>query len=179
MSDLEDVADDCRRLASTRKSTRCDLADSPEPMHIWTSAELERADEYVRRWQLLPEKCGWWDLVTHLGDEPRGGWVTWSGRSNKIPTIRRSSGLYAWPAGHRHLTLRELHGAMGFPVTEALAKVARVPVYQVFRAGLSYSKSRQALGNSQLVPQIGCVAGCLLASCKYRAADDAMGLEGV
>ena len=165
LSDLSDVAEDTARLLG--KSVPSMFLES---MDQWTAAELWRADEYVRQWENLSgPKCDWWDLICHVGDDPRTGWTTWSGRSSKIPTLRRSSGLMIWPAGHRHLTLRELYAAMGFPTTQALAAVARVPVYDHFR-GLTYSQSRQALGNSQVVPQIGCVVACALACISFRSA---------
>ena len=71
---------------------------------------------------------------------------------------------------------------MGFPTNQQLASAARVPVYDP-RRGLSHLQARQALGNSQVVPQIGCVVACALACVSYddaQACDDdsMMGLEG-
>ena len=80
------------------------------------------------------------------------------------------------------MTLQELYASMGFPTTERLASAARVGVYDP-RRGLSHLQSRQALGNSQVVPQIGCVVACALACVTYSDApacndDSMMGLEG-
>ena len=182
LSDLADVQDDCRRLSCIGKRAcqlDCDGGDL-EPMHLWNHNELLRAEEYVRRYEQSTKRCGWWDLVCHLGDNPRTGWLCWSGSSNKIPTIRKSSGLFALPAAHRHLTVRELHGAMGFPVTPLLAGVSQVPVFDPWRNGLSHARSRQALGNSQVVPNVGVITVCLMACCRFKQQCDAdMGLESV
>ena len=57
---------------------------------------------------------------------------------------------------------------MGFPTFRALADAAGVPLYQVFKPiqGLSYGHMRQALGNSQVVPQVGVFSLCALASAR-------------
>ena len=171
LSDFQDVQDDCQRLAQVGKRNQAvSTEDGLEPIHLWSQHELLRADEYVRLYEAQqPESCAWWDLVVHLGDDPRTGWRTWSCKSGKIPTLRRSSGLMALPAAHRHLTMRELYAAMGFPTTVALASASRTAVYEPFRADLTYRQAGQALGNSQVVPQVGCTTACILACCKYSA----------
>ena len=149
-------------------------------MDLWSEQELLRADEYVRRYEQMNSRREWWNLVRHLGDDPRGGWVTWSAHSNKLPTIRKSSGLHAMPAAHRHLTMRELYASMGFPVTPLLASVSQVPLYNPWRNSLTYARSRQALGNSHIVPNVGCVTAVMLACCRQRQPSDVdMGLEVV
>ena len=184
LSDLADVQGDCQRLVACRPQRKA-LAGSEdlEPMECWHASESERAAEYVRLYEASTSKCGWWDFVCHLGDDPRAqnGWRTWSCKSNRLPTIRRSCGLYAMPAAHRHLTVREIHASMGFPVTAQLSSMVGVPTYDPWRADLTHVQSRQALGNSQVVPQVGCITACLLACTRYRQQrfDESMGLEAV
>ena len=64
------------------------------------------------------------------------------------------------------LLLKELYAGMGFPAFKHLAEAAGVPLYEVYRPllGLRYSHARTALGNSQVVPQVGVFTACVLAS---------------
>ena len=78
--------------------------------------------------------------------------------------------MYVAPAAGRQILLRELFAGMGFPAFQHLADAAGVDVYQVFKPtlGLRYSHMRQALGNAQVVPQVGVFAACLLSSARLR-----------
>ncbi|CAE7223083.1 Trank1 [Symbiodinium sp. CCMP2592] len=141
-----------------------------EPAQLLNLHEAKRLQAYVEAWAAASMRpsgvCDWEDLVCHLGDNPAAGWKSWSAVSNRLPTLRRCGGLMAMPAAGRHLLLRELFASMGFPTFEPLAAAAAVPLYQVFKplSRLTYLHQRQALGNSQVVPQVGVFAACVLAS---------------
>ena len=138
---------------------------------ILTPVEVDRAQAYVHHWSqdlAAGNGCAFCDLIAHLGDEPRGGWITSTTRANAMPTLRRTGGLYFSPWACRHLLLRELYAAHGFPAWTALAHAADVPLYRVFKPGLSYMQLRAALGNAQVVPQVGVFTACALASLAVR-----------
>ena len=109
--------------------------------------------------------CAWEDLVVHVGDEPRGGWLTWSGVSHKIPTLRRSSGLLVSVVSERQITLPELFSCMGVPALAVCALAAGTPLYSLNRSTFSYFDYVRALGNSQHCANVGTVMAAALASC--------------
>ena len=155
----EDVMADTSALAATRPSADGWPAG-------WSYAEATRCEAYVNKWLALPEdkKCSWEDLIVHLGDDPRrpNGWTTWSAVSGRIPTVRKSAGLFASPAAARQLTQRELFLSMGYPTYKLLADVAAVPIYDININ--RYHESRRALGNSMHVASVGVFTLCFLAS---------------
>lgn len=161
MGDHAEVREDCLHLAEHRKLRS---VQNPCPCDVISSLEYDRATAYIRRYIAMCKAghhlCSFDNLVVHVGDEPRDrgkgeGWVTWSAVSNRLPTIRRSSGLYLSAGLSRQVLLRELYVAHGFPALAQLCPPG-VPQYQVFfRPFATYAHSRQALGNSQHVAQIG------------------------
>ena len=119
--------------------------------------------------------CHWEDLFIHVGDEPRHDpetgktrWLTWSGVSNSLPTLRRSSGLYISALQGRHVTIAELFACMGFPSFHVFAQSARVPLYSLSRNCFTYWDFRHALGNSQHCANVGTVMAAALACCSLR-----------
>ena len=141
-------------------------------MSALNDSEMTRLRTYTHLWSQLDRenRCAFEDLAVCLSDEPDGGWVTWSGVSSAIPTLRRSSGLIASPYAQRAFLLRELFASMGFASFPTLAKVAGVPLYQVHKPllGLKYSHMRQALGNAQHVANVGVFSACALACMSKR-----------
>ena len=76
-----------------------------------------------------------------------------------------------WSMGMgRQLLLKELYSGMGFAVFEEHALASRVPIYNPLKAGCSFRKSREALGNAQHVANVGVFAAVALAStvCRLR-----------
>lgn len=144
--------------ANRRESRLAEHEQDIHPMQAWSMNELQRASAYVKKYESLqPPKCKWEDLVVHLSDEPRSekGWTCWSARSKCVPTLRRSGGLLACPSAARHLTMRELFLAMGFPTYQFAAEAAGVSTYNLWR-------------NFMHCAQVGCFTACLLACSRYR-----------
>ena len=168
-----DIQEDCYNLALCRQHLQgLEVRDllTLGPKDVMSPAEKARMQVYVADWLAFDRpKCAWQDLICHLGDNP-GAWRTWSAISMACPTLRRSSGIMAAPAADRQVLLKELYAGMGFPSFPHLAHAAQVPIYQVFKPmqRVTYSHMRQALGNSQVVPQVGVFAACALASARLR-----------
>jgi hypothetical protein len=150
-------------LQAARKKQSCMSA-----FEVYLPAEIQRTEEYARRFlSLATEKCSPADLICHVGDNPAGtkvskGWCTWSAKSCRLPTIRRSSGLYMAVFHNRHMLLKELYVAMGYPSYPLTALCCGVPQYEVFLEGLSYFDSLRALGNSMHVASVGSAVGALM-----------------
>ena len=164
---LEDIHDDTARLAACRRHLR-GWEWGFQPEHLLNMNEKHRLERYCSLWaQNVEEKgmCHWQDLICHLGDNPvsQKGWCTWSGASHAIPTLRRSGGMMWAPAFGRQVLLKELYSAMGFCVWPWQAALAGVSPYKVFIGNHPYTKSRQALGNSQHVASVGVFTCCALA----------------
>ena len=168
VGDAPDIREDVFHLAKTRAHLRHLTLEQ----RVWLPAsevlsrvERDRARAYLQLWQQSQGRlCPYPDFVFHLGDEPRGGWASHTTTANAIPTMRRAGGIYYSPWGGRQLLLRELYAAHGFPTFPALAREANVEVYRVFKPSLSYAHMRQALGNAQVVPQVGVFTAVALAS---------------
>ena len=172
MGDAHDVREDVFQLGQSRQHLQHlgvhDLANL-RPIDLMNTEEAWRLQRYAEAWAMeklrSSRACEWSDLLCHLGDDP-SSWKTWSALGGACPTLRRSGGMIAAPAAGRQVLLRELYAGMGFPAFQVLADAAQVPVYQVFKPlqGLKYSHMRAALGNSQVVPQVGVFSACVLAS---------------
>lgn len=166
IADQLDVEQDCFHLF---KAWGIEWTGSPHPANALIPNESLRAAAYVLKWKQMHDPCSFQDLICHVGDDPRTGWTTWSAHSCKIPTIRRSGSLYIVPAMHRHMTLREMYLAMGFPTFPICQQYSHLSqLYRVHIPSLSWFDMRRALGNSMVVPQVGCVMGCALASVRRR-----------
>jgi len=172
-----DIHEDLFHLALCRQHLRgltnsVDRVVSMHPLAVLNPLEMKRLETYVKLWYGMEHmnKCSWENLAVCLSDEPNGGWVTWSGISSAIPTLRRSSGLIASPSAHRVFLLKELFASMGFASFQHLADTARVPLYEVHKPllGLKYSHMRQALGNAQHVGNVGVFGLCALACVSKR-----------
>ena len=71
-----------------------------DPESVLLPAEKQRLRAYGQAFDNVAphSKCAEADLICHLGDSPQTGWTTWSAKSSRIPTIRRSGSLY-WALG--------------------------------------------------------------------------------
>ncbi len=172
-SSHEDVLDDARRLAPHRQHLKAYLRNGGQidnPLQLLNAQEQIRYEAYLARWEALPpnSRCCLDDLVCHLGDNPLGGWLTWSAKGCKVPTMRRSSGLLAIPKFARLLTLREQYAAMGYPVFDDLAAAAQVKVFSMWTRGLTHPNMKRALGNSMAVASVGVFAAVVLACTRYK-----------
>ena len=132
---------------------------------------MTRAHAYWQKFLALEpsKRCELPDLVVHLSDNPAGesGWLTWSAVSGQIPTIRRSSGKFLSFHAGRHLILRELYLAMGYPTFPFAAQSAGV-AYRVFSPSVTHADMRRALGNSFHAVQVGVFMSALLCSTQMR-----------
>ena len=178
VGDDASVAEDCWYLANHRKLG----LRSPQPCDVISANECQRSATYVRMYLRTRQEgsrlCSWDNLVFHTGDAPRYSrsshgdgpecesaskkcWVTWSAVSNKIPTLRRSSGLILSASKDRQILMKELYIAHGFPALAMLCPPG-VPVWDVFfHPFANYANARQALGNAQHVAQVGNPLVCL------------------
>ena len=140
---------------------------SLQPIRLLNPHEQRRLRVYMSRWSQNVQQgfnvCDWEDLVCHLGDSPDTGWCTWSAASGRIPTLRRSGGLFWNPAANRQMLITELYCSMGFAALSNCAVVAGVAPYRVWHPGTSYSQVRAALGNSQHVANVGVFTVCAMA----------------
>ena len=112
----------------------------------------------------------WSDLVVHLGDNPAGGWTTWSAISGRLPAFRQSGGIFYLPAYSRHLLLREMYLSMGYLTFDVRYRNFLKHAYRVFVPGVTWNDMRAALGNSMHVAQVGTFAACMLL-CARRKTD--------
>ena len=103
---------------------------------LLTPAEQERAKYYTDCWWQCCGKAPETEpnLVYFLGDNPDGGWLSWSGPSGTesnfaLPVIRNGSKVrLLWiPSLHRFMTRREILACMGFPSYVQLAHTYRLP----------------------------------------------------
>ena len=162
------LLEDLWHLRSARKLLTMD--DAPhDAFACYLPAELDRARSYAEKYLNMDEtkRCQPQDLIVHVGDNPAGtsqskGWCTWSAASGKIPTIRRSSGLYLALFHNRHLVMKELYLSMGYPCFPAVAQAAGVAQYEVFLPQFTYFDCLRALGNSMHVASVGIVVGALM-----------------
>ena len=166
IADDLDVASDCWHLAGCR--TGC----FSSPKALLSVAEVERLKNYSKAYQQSHFSTDYRDLVVHLGDNPKedgSGWTVWSAAGGKIPAIRKTGSLYYIPSLHRHMTLREMFLAMGYPTFPLCLETSHLTqMYRVFRPGVSWNDMRKALGNSMVVPQVGTVMGCMLICLRQR-----------
>ena len=170
-SSLYDVYDDHLRLAAARKRDASAGATFCNGKSLLSSCELRAQGNYLSRFHKRVQAgvpCSWEDFVAHTGDCPTGersGWCTWSLASNKLPTLRRSSGLYWAFAAERHISIRELYTAMGFPALDFLWQrpwMSRPLPFECFPADFSWTDAKRALGNAQHVGCVGSFMGVLL-----------------
>jgi len=103
--------------------------------YLLTAGERDRCRQYMQRFAASSRGNALADpdLVCNLGDNPAGGWLTWSAPPqrhgctssgiHRLPTLRRSWTLQWLPAYGRWLTGSERLALMGFPSTEPLARV--------------------------------------------------------
>ena len=162
-----DVQEDTYHMSWTRDHLKfVDLCHRPHvhPQFLLNGSEQRRLRDYIAAWRpSAATYCAWEDLICHLGDDPANGWYTWSARSNMLPTIRRSSGIFWSCAEGRQVLLKEMYAAMGFAAFDHLARVSGIAKFQVWRPTLTYRHMLQALGNSQHVANVGVFAVCALA----------------
>ena len=157
-----DIQNDCQLLQQCRN-----WMPATNPWDVFSSIEYARCADYMQKYNeclvrgepVVPIH----DLFLHVGDEPRTGWITWSAKSGRVPTLRRSSGLIVSALCNRHVLLPELYMAHGYACFDFVARAAGVSRYQTdFSPFCNYNDSRKALGNSQHVANVGCIAGAAL-----------------
>ena len=100
------------------------------------------------------------DLIYYLGDNP--SWAaTWSAKSGKIPTYRRSSGLYLHRKSMKFLSGQDKMASLGWPVTSDLASHMgtnkAVPILDAARAHFLAGNAMH-LSNVSLVLLVGLLA---------------------
>ena len=83
------------------------------------------------------------------------------GRVAELPVMRRSCCLLWSPARRRWMTARERAAVMGFPVTEELARIARVP------QDVLTPTQASAIGNAMHVANLGIVILAVMASAEW------------
>ena len=104
------------------------------------------------------------DLIFNLGDNPDGGWVTWSAPGpsdsmHRVPTFRRKWTAQWLPSKNRWLTTSERCVCMGFPASTELAVcLGLVGQYQ-----LSWHQ-RHTVGNAMHLANVGVWQACVAAS---------------
>ena len=103
------------------------------------------------------------DLLFNLGDNPDGGWLTWSapscGGPHRVPTFRKHWTAQWSPHCCRWLTSTERLVCMGFPATPNLAAC-----YGMSETYLLTWKQRHTLGNAMHLANIGVFQACVAAS---------------
>ena len=173
-SSTSDVLEDCRQLGQCRRSRLLGNGCVGIPSSTWdviSPAEFQSSRAFWSRYMSLEEdqRCHPSDLICHLGDNPgnTGGWCTWSNHSGQLPTIRRTGGLYLSFAAGRHLILKELYLAMGYPCFPFAAQKAGA-LFRVFTESVSHSSMRKALGNSFHAAQMGVWMAALLSCVKMK-----------
>jgi hypothetical protein len=163
----DDIRFDSFMMAPTRQHLSGQSISSP--LQLFNSKEQLRYHHYCQKWSALgPHRCAWQDLIINLGDNPNGGWTTWSANSNAIPTLRRSGGMMVAAAYQRQVLLKELYAGYGFPTYPKLAEALGVPLYNVFAEGASYTDLRRIIGNGMHIAQIGVFMGVALACHRRR-----------
>ena len=138
---------------------------SIHPTCLLNPEEQQRLTDYKEAWQgrRADELSHFEDLICHLGDSPSRGWLVWSAKSGKLPTLRRGSGLLWHVSANRQMLLKELYSSMGFACFTRCADAACVQPFRLYRPSVSHRHLLQALGNSQHVGNIGLIVACALA----------------
>ena len=145
---------------------------------LLTKSEQKHVAAYVDKFSKLDccDQSQWENLVVHVGDNPAGGWTTWSAHSNALPTIRKSGSLYFAPAWRRHLTMMEMFLSMGYPSHPLAAEQSHLPETHLLNVyspdfALSWFDWRRALGNSMHVAAVGAFAGAMLLCSRMNCHD--------
>lgn len=131
---------------------------------LLTAGEKQRLVHYLRLWAQrfgLPAHCFSW-AVFNLGDNPDAGYVTWSGSSGRLPSLRTHGTKYWCPFLGRWLTTRELLACMGLPVYPALAASAGVAMVHI----PTTAAARHMLGNMMHLASAGSVMAVALSCCR-------------
>ena len=163
-STSEIIAEGWQRAASAHAHT-LGVAAAPGQCHPMTVFEKHRLRVYCDRWKRCfgtDPRCES-DLICNLGDNPDGGWLTWSAPGpsgvHRIPTFRRNWTAQRLPAHKRWLTATERLVCMGFPATPELATSYRmVRPYQIAW------HQRHTVGNAMHLANVGVWQACVAAS---------------
>ena len=130
-----------------------------------TSYERVRSLNYASLWRHRygTEAHTERDLIFNLGDNPCGGWLTWSapstGAIHRVPTFRRHWTAQWLPHQQRWLTSNERLVCMGFPAHPGLAVC-----YGMSETYCLTWEQRHTLGNAMHVANIGVWQACIAAS---------------
>ena len=110
--------------------------------------------EFLQRFKKDPESVE--SLCYFLGDNAAYAKI-WSAISGKIPTFRRNSGKYWFPAHKRWLTSTDKLACLGFPADDETASVMgvkRVPSLDARRSA-KFTGNAMHFGNASLILLIG------------------------
>ena len=135
-----------------------------------TNKEKERLEAYMRMWRSRfgTDASYHRGLVFNLGDNPDGGWVTWSAPSSRhghfcIPTLRRAWTALWFPSLNRWMTIKERLTMMGFPAYASLART--YSLNSTF--SLPWHTGKQTIGNGMHLANVG-VWQAVVAACVMR-----------
>ena len=134
-----------------------------EPSGDWTymltSQQRGYLESHRRQWHQCHEES--FDTYTGILDLTQT--PEWSRRRGEyIPTLRRRSARLWCPARRRWLTHGEKAACMGFPVSEDLAQVGRVPMDTATLAAPSFS-----IGNAMHVANVGVIIALTIVACDW------------
>ena len=133
------------------------MARAVEPSIALTSLERVRRDCYDVLWRERFRSDPRWHcgLVYNLGDNPDGGWITWSAPTLLgdfcVPTLRRGWTVLWLPALNRWMTVQERLVLMGIPAYPALARLYRFPT----TFSLPWHIAKQTIGNGMHLANVG------------------------
>lgn len=146
---------------------------APHLGYLLTAPEVLRAEYYQCLWQERTgrDPAAEAELVFNLGDNPDGGWCTWSAPALgssvfQVPTFRRNWTVLWLPALRRWLTQKERLALMGFPSYEPLARA-----YGTTTMHFTRDECKQALGNCMHVANIGAWQAVVAACVRLNGAD--------
>ena len=169
-----DNYEDCLRLAAVRRTKGGSDLSFNTSEALLSQAEIRSQYNFLQRYENRERhrlrQCCWEDFIAHTGDCPTGersGWCTWTVASHKLPALRKHSGLYWAFAAGRHIGIREMYTAMGFPAFDFLFQRPWMPhplPYDCFPADFTWLDAKRALGNAQHVGCVGAFMGILLLS---------------
>ncbi|CAE7487350.1 Trank1 [Symbiodinium sp. CCMP2592] len=156
----KEVALDASHLAASSRQGKRVFSGCGSDHSILLSSEQKRLRVYRDMYMEAPHpKPPIREVVCHLGDNPEAGFVNWSLKSGKWPTLRRAGSLYYALGLRRHVTLQEMYLAMGFPTHAVACQCSYLSTEMpTVQPGCSWFDARRALGNSMCVPNVGTVA---------------------
>ena len=162
--------DEVRQEGSCRAAGRLSWAAAAQGQcHPVTHYEQCRLRYYCDLWRQSygTDPSAEPDLIFNLGDNPDGGWVTWSAPGStgihRTPTLRRKWTAQWLPSQSRWLTASERLASMAFPASPRLAMCyGLVGTFKLTRP------QRHTLGNAMHLANVGVWQACGAASAILR-----------